>query len=161
MKKLTSACVVALAVSSPASFADCPDNAGLIDNTLVLGGMIVNKVICGTGVGVSAGDLWAEETHGDGTLHERAQGSDPVDPRKEVGTWAVTHLFTPISGNANDGFGLRFTYPTSGSFDFVIYDTGASLIMCPGVDTPTQVQFTLIDPIPIESVNACGYTFQP
>ena len=75
-----------------------------------------------------AGDTWQEEHHADSTLWDYKMGDGhAVDPRKQLGNWAVT-------GNGA-GTSVVYTYTGGSTFTYEVWDNGGGSYSFCGVDT--------------------------
>jgi len=85
-----------------------------------------------------------EEHHGNGNAeselwdYKTGNTSDPVDPRKQIGTWGVSGNPAQVEYNYNDGTN------SSGPFVFTPHDNGGgSISFCSG---STEVVLATIEP---------------
>lgn len=95
-----------------------------------IAGLLSGNTICS---GTAPNFNWQEEHHADGTLWDYKKGDgDPVDPRKQVGSWQV-------SGNT-----ISHSYAqgsaSSGPFSFEVWDNGDGTYSFCGA---TTVDFTV------------------
>ena len=94
--------IVCSVVAGEAMAALCDAPSRVNGNALTT--LLTNSLVCGrpaAGYGGSSSDRWQEEHISGGNLFDYKKGPvDPVDPRKQVGSWSiaanqVTHSYTP------------------------------------------------------------------
>lgn len=84
-------------------------------------------------------DQWQEEHHAGGVLKDFKKGpSDPIDPTKTVGSWAV-------AGNGNNT-AVQYSYTGDGSYSYTVHtiDTVAGTYsFCGTAGTTDNIDLTL------------------
>jgi len=115
MKRYLLASLICLPLFASAASAQCVTGTQVNQLQQLLQG----NTVCG----VRGNDRWQEQHRGtgnSGALWDYKRGpNDPVDPSKELGTWA-------IEGTGNDRI-IRYTYTAFGpaeSYTFAVYDAG-------------------------------------
>jgi prepilin-type processing-associated H-X9-DG protein len=110
---------------SSLSFADCPNgNTGYIAHSTLSG-----QTVC---VG-SAGNWQNQEYHAPGgdLIDWKKGASDPVDPTKSIGSWAVSG-----SGSNEE---VTYTYNTGESYSYRVHDNGSgNYSFCDGTNEIVQ-----------------------
>ncbi|MBI3772163.1 MAG: hypothetical protein HY272_05650 [Gammaproteobacteria bacterium] len=112
MKLPIIACAVVFAFAAKGVTAACNAPATQIQDA-GLGTLLTGKMVCA----VRGGDRWQEEHHSDGELWDYKRGDGhPIDPRKKVGTWAV-------SGSGANTI-VTYTYTPGGTYSYGVWDNG-------------------------------------
>jgi hypothetical protein len=117
MKVLMLAVALALAGLPAAAMAACgAPSVRLADPALTT--LLQGNTVC-VPVVTQPTMTWQEFHQAGGTLIDYKRGpSDPVDPTKIVGTWAIT-------GNSTRGWFVTYTYPPSGgTYNYSVWDNG-------------------------------------
>ena len=104
-------------------------NTGRI--TQGLANTLAGNTVCGTGAGPqNTGDHWQEFHDGQGNnspLIEWARGTDPIDPTRQVGTWAAPN------GNSTTST-VTYNYTGGDTYIFAVYNNGnGTYSFCDGV----------------------------
>lgn len=115
MKHSIIASAIVLTLASNAAVAACsPPGASRVTNTggnAALTNLLSGNTVCA----VRGGDRWQEEHQAGGQLWDYKRGDGhPVDPRKQIGTWAVT------GQGANTV--VTYTYDGGPSYTFGVWD---------------------------------------
>ena len=113
-----------------------------------------NKFVCAARVPGGNNDTWSEE-HGTltsgGILTEYAKGpGNPVDPRKDVGTWSVTTNNTP-------GAKVNYSYTGDSSSPYthtLFFLGGNSYLFCNNSGL-TPIATANITALPVNTANPC------
>jgi hypothetical protein len=120
------ACAGLLAATAPSAWAQsaCPCGAG----TRVVGKELVSLLAGKTVCGAVDGDTWQEFHSGSGAGggplidYKRGPG-DPVDPSKQVGTWAIAEVETVNSF-------VVYDYGGGNSYGYAVCTNGGSVNFC-------------------------------
>lgn len=96
-----------------------------VQGAATLRAVLQGKTVCAA----RGGDRWQEFHRSDGALIDYKKGpSDPVDPTKQVGSWAVT-------GNGA-GTQLRYDYGRGGNYTYKVHTIteGSTYSLCSGTE---------------------------
>lgn len=116
MKRLIITGIVLLAGISGQAAADCISNRISGGNNLLT--LLSGNTVCGQRGSGATQEQWQEEHLSGGQLWDFKRGtSDPVDPRKQVGTWSA-------SNGANAAVTYSYT-GGAGPYTYQVYRVGA------------------------------------
>lgn len=113
-----------------------------------------NKFVCAARAPGGNLDTWSEEHGtlvGGGLLTEYAKGpGDPVDPRKQVGTWTVV-------GNNTASAVVKYSYTgDAGSpYSWSLFFLGGSVYHFCSIDGSTPIATAHITALPVNAGNPC------
>ncbi len=111
---------VALMLLAETAYADCTPPGRL--NQTQIGNVLRDNTVC-----AQRGDeSWQEEHHADGKLWDFKLGDDdPIDPRKQVGTWSITGTGSNTT--------VTYDYGSGGSYTYSVWNNGGgSYSFCSG-----------------------------
>jgi hypothetical protein len=155
MKRILLLSALFLAVALGDAMAICSGTKVTDIKTALEGKLVCAKA---TAAHPNPGDTWTEEhktiAGGTGPLIEFAKGpGDPVDPEKQVGTWAVT---TGRDGSPAVVYKYGFPIPNS-ALTYVwtlFFQSGSSYLFCT-TDGNTAIATAAITNLPVNAANPC------
>lgn len=136
MKRISIVGCILVALWAGQASADCTTSPLLTGTKITM--MLSGKQVCaspGTGYPGNPANRWQEEHMANGQLWDYKLGpTDPVDPRKQVGTWSVTgdkitHTYT---GGQSYSYDVRMISPTQVSFCVGSAEHAVANIIAPG-----------------------------
>ena len=110
-----------------------------------------NKFVCARRAPGGNNDTWSEEHNSGGILFEYAKGpSNPVDPRKQVGTWSVL-------ANNTAGAQVRYIYtgdPNS-PYTWTLFSLGSNSYLFCDASGNNAIATANITSLPVNPSNPC------